>query len=215
MLRPRLASLLILFWCAIQVSSLLQLGFSLFRRPIGWVLVLVFLAMSAGLLLKKTWRWARASFLIMGALLAVFYAYAYFFWKPPCTESPGGCDTSWIPLQPLLVVAALLLLLKPLAFNVPLARSPFTYSTSQETANSRLNWSVVYVSLPVIGITGAILVMHRPPIIASKAVLLLAVVGVGILVSLLINLLRPCYERSDGRTRRIYDFLLRQFPPPD
>jgi hypothetical protein len=214
-LRPRLASLLILFWCAIQVSSLLQLGFGPFRRPIGWVLVLVFPAMSVGLLLKKTWGWARACFLTIGALFVVFYAYAYFFWKPRCTESPGGCDTTWILLQPLLVVAALLLLLKPLAFNGRLERSWFTYSTNQETANSRLNWSVVYVSVPVIAIAGTILVMHRPPSIASKAILLLAVVGVGSVVSLSINLLRPRYERSDGRTRRIYDFLLRQFPPPD
>lgn len=215
MMRPRLASLLILFWCAIQVSSLLQLGFSPFRRPIGWVLVLLFLAMSIGLLLKKTRGWARASFLIIGALSAVFYAYAYFFWKPPCTESPAGCDTSWILLQPLFVLAALMLLLRPLAFNGRLERSRFAYSTSEETANSRLNWSVVYASVPVIGVAGAVLVMHRPPIIASKAILLLAAVGVGIVVSLSINLLRPRYERSDGRTRRIYDFLLRQFPPPD
>jgi hypothetical protein len=113
-MRPRLSSLLILFWCAIQVLSLLQLGFSPFRRPVGWILVLVFLAMSVGLLLKKTWGWARASFLIIGTLFAVFYAYAYFFWKPPCANSPGGCDTPWILLQPLLVVAALLLLVKPL-----------------------------------------------------------------------------------------------------
>jgi hypothetical protein len=83
---------------------------------------------------------------------------------------------------------------------------------SQETANSRLNWSVVYVSAPVIGIVGAALVMHKPPIIASKTILLLVVVSVGIFVSVLINLLRPRYERSAGRTRRIYDFLL-QSPP--
>lgn len=84
-----------------------------------------------------------------------------------------------------------------------------------ETANSRLNWSVVFASAPVIGIVGAILVMHKPPIIASTRILLLTVVGAGIFVIVVVNWLRPRYEYSAGRTRQIYDFLLRQFPPPD
>jgi hypothetical protein len=101
------------------------------------------------------------------------------------------------------------------ASNNPLGPSRFTYSVSQEAVNSRLNWSVVYVSAPLIGIGGTILVMHRPPIIASKTILFLVVVGVGIFVTALANLLRPRYEHSAGRTRPIYDLLLRHFPPPD
>ena|SRR5450631_788248 len=95
------------------------------------------------------------------------------------------------------------------------ARMVLSDSTSKEATNSRLNWSIVYLSTPIIGIVGAMLVMHKPPIIESKAILLLAVVGVGIIVCMLVNWLRPRYELSVGRTRRVYDFLLRQFPPPD
>ncbi len=88
-------------------------------------------------------------------------------------------------------------------------------SLNQETANSRLNWSVVYATTPVIAIVGVILVFHKPPNIASKRTLLLAVVGAGFIATFLINWLRPRYEHSVGRTRRIYDFLLRQFSPLD
>jgi hypothetical protein len=88
-------------------------------------------------------------------------------------------------------------------------------SRLHETANSRLNWSVVCLSAPVIGIAGAILVVHKPPIIESKRMLLLAIFFVGIFVAVVGNLLRPRYEFSTGRTRRVYDFLLQQFPPPD
>jgi hypothetical protein len=86
--------------------------------------------------------------------------------------------------------------------------------TSQEKANSRLNWSVVYVGAPVIGIVGAIVVAHKHSSISYKTILL-AVISVGILGIALINWLRPRYEHSAGRTRQLYDFLLRQFPPPD
>jgi hypothetical protein len=88
-------------------------------------------------------------------------------------------------------------------------------SADQEAANSRLNWSVVYVCVPVIAIIGAVLVLHRPSFVASTRALLFAVVAIGIGVIILVNWARPRYENSAGRTRRIYDFLLRQFPPPD
>jgi hypothetical protein len=121
MIRSRVASILILSWLVIQVTSLLKLGFGPFRHPIGWVLVLIFLAMSAGLYQASTCRWARVSFLIIGSSFVVFYAYAYFLWKPPCTETFGGCDTSWIFLQPLLVLATLIVLFKPLSSNLRLS----------------------------------------------------------------------------------------------
>ena len=87
-------------------------------------------------------------------------------------------------------------------------------STTQEKANSRLDWSVCYVCAPVIGIVGAIVVMHKYSAVSYKTILLV-VIGVGILGIVLINWLRPRYENAEDRTRRIYDFLLRQFPPPD
>jgi hypothetical protein len=87
-------------------------------------------------------------------------------------------------------------------------------TASQEKTNSRLNWSVVYVGAAVIGIVGAIVVAHKRPVVHPKR-LLLVVISAGIFGILLINWLRPRYERSTGRTKRFYDFLLRQFPPPD
>ena len=88
-------------------------------------------------------------------------------------------------------------------------------SAGQEAANSRLNWSVVYACVPVIAIVGAVLVVHKPSFIASTRALLLAVVAIGIGVIILVNRVRPRYADSAGRTRCIYDFLLRQFPPLD
>ena len=86
-------------------------------------------------------------------------------------------------------------------------------SASQEKANSRLNWSVAFVGAAVIGIVGAVVVTQYPVVEPKK--LLLLVISVGIFGIALVNWLRPRYERSAGRTRRFYDFLLRQFPRPD
>jgi C4-dicarboxylate transporter len=86
--------------------------------------------------------------------------------------------------------------------------------TNEEKSNSRLNWSIVYVVAPVLGIVGAIIVDLEHSVIEPKR-LLLVVICVGVLGIVLINCLRPGYEHSAGRTRQFYDFLQRQFLPPD
>ena len=37
----------------------------------------------------------------------------------------------------------------------------------------------------------------------------------GVATGLVVNLVRPRYERTAGRWRSFYDFLLKQLPPPD
>jgi hypothetical protein len=37
----------------------------------------------------------------------------------------------------------------------------------------------------------------------------------GAVMALVVNLVRPRYERTAGRWRSLYDFLLKQMSPPD
>jgi hypothetical protein len=112
MSRARLASVLSLLWAAIQVGSLLVLGFYPPRHLSGWGIAIAFLVISGGLWLGKPW--ARVSLFAVGGILLAFYATLMYLRGFPCTKDSPGC-LIWAISQPALVVAALATLLSPLA----------------------------------------------------------------------------------------------------
>jgi hypothetical protein len=115
MSRARLGSLLALLWSAVQVWSLFNLRFYPSQHPLGWTLCVVFLAISTGLWLRQPW--ARTAFLVVGGVLLVSYAVAYYFAQTPCMKDMSGCHPLLILSQPLLTAVGLATLAKPLASN--------------------------------------------------------------------------------------------------
>jgi hypothetical protein len=118
--RARLASLLTLLWSAIQGWSLLLLGFYPAYHIVAWGLCVVFLAVAVGLWLAKPW--ARVSYLVLGGGFVIFYVVAWYLTGFPCAEGSSGCNVPLVLSQPMLTIATLAILLKPLASNPTIER---------------------------------------------------------------------------------------------
>ena len=103
--------------------------------------------------------------------------------------------------------------LRPLMLGVRL-HMPSEPSDSPEPPDRRINWSIyVLVGATTCLVTGgAAPALHLPgrgSLWFGLAVFLGAVIG------FVVNRLRPRYDKTVGRWRSFYDFLLRQMPPPD
>ena len=117
--RARLASVLIALWSAVQAWSLLLIHYYPAQHPIGWILCVVFLAISIGLWLSRPW--ARVLFLVVGSGFVVFYA-ATFYFTGLCTGDSSSCNVLLVLSQPVLTIAALATLVRSLASNPTIER---------------------------------------------------------------------------------------------
>jgi len=120
MIRSRLASVLALLWSAVQAWSLMLLGFRPALHVVGWGLCVVFLTIAVGLWLAKPW--ARISFLVIGSGFVIFYVGAYYLSDLPCARDSSGCNIPLILSQPILTIATLAILFRPLASNPTIER---------------------------------------------------------------------------------------------
>ena len=120
MSRVRLASVLTVVWCAIQVWSLLLLRFYPTHHVAAWALCVIFLAVAVGLWLAKPW--ARVSYLVLGGGFVIFYVVAWYLTGFPCAEGSSGCNVPLVLSQPMLTIATLAILLRPLASNPTIER---------------------------------------------------------------------------------------------
>ena len=119
MIRARLASLLTVLWSVIQAWSLLLLHFYPSRHFVGWGLCAVSLTIAIGLWLAKPW--ARVSFLVFGGGFVIFYAAAYYLAVFPC-DHDSSCNIPLVLSQPILMIATLGILFRPLASNPTIER---------------------------------------------------------------------------------------------
>lgn len=84
-----------------------------------------------------------------------------------------------------------------------------------EPANSRIGWSIYFLSVVVACFICGLLVPFRlVPFVSGKSCFFVAI-GLGCVFAVAVNLFRPRYESATGRWRAFYDFLLKQLPPPD
>jgi uncharacterized membrane protein len=120
MSRARLASLLTLLWSAIQAWSLVLLGFYPAFHIVGWGLCAIFLTIAIGLWFAKPW--ARVSFLVLGSGFVIFYIAAYYLARLPCASDSSSCNIPLVLSQPMLTIATLAILLRPLASNPTMER---------------------------------------------------------------------------------------------
>jgi hypothetical protein len=120
MSRVRLASVLTVLWCLVQAWSLLLLRFYPAQRVVAWGICVVFLAVAIGLWLAKPW--ARVSYLFLGGGFLIFYAISSYLTGFPCAEGSSGCNVPLILSQPMLTIATLAILLRPLAPNPTIER---------------------------------------------------------------------------------------------
>ena len=118
--RARLASVLAVAWAAIQAWSLLLLRFYPPQHIVGWSLCVAFLLVAIGLWLARPW--ARVLLLVLGVGFIVFYAAGFFVTGLPCAGDGSNCNIPLVLSQPLVTVAALVALLKPLASNPTMER---------------------------------------------------------------------------------------------
>src|SRR5712692_3004940 len=97
------------------------LGFPSCTSCCRWGLCVVFLTIAVGLWLAKPW--ARISFLVIGSGFVVFYAGAYYLSDLPCARDSSGCNIPLILSQPILTIATLAILFRPLASNPTIERN--------------------------------------------------------------------------------------------
>lgn len=83
-----------------------------------------------------------------------------------------------------------------------------------ETADSKLSWSIVLVVVACFVIPAGVMAPLQVFGISSKDWFFIAL-AVGLVVAFGLNFVRARYGNSSGRLKRLYDFLLRQFPRPD
>jgi hypothetical protein len=131
MVRARYASVILLLWCALQAWSLLAFeNIVHHRRLVGWGVIAIFLAIAGGLWFAK--RWARIALLLIGgALLIAYVAIAYFDGAGCSNHSHWFRCYSMVYSQPLLVVVALAILVRPLAPKSQFERSRGAPSVNQ------------------------------------------------------------------------------------
>jgi hypothetical protein len=119
MARARFASVLVLGWSAIQVWTLLLLHFYPLQHIVGWSLSVLALLIAIALWVEKPW--ARVLFLVFGGGFVVFYAVVFYLSGFSCATG-SGCSIPLLLSQPLLLIAALALMVRPLASNPTIER---------------------------------------------------------------------------------------------
>ena len=120
MARARIASVLVIGWGAIQVWTLLLLHFYPPQHIVGWSLCVVALLVAIALWLAKPW--ARVLFLVFGSGFVVFYVVVFYLSGFSCATDSSGCSIPLLLSQPLLMIAALALLVRPMASNPTIER---------------------------------------------------------------------------------------------
>jgi len=118
--RARLASVLVVAWSGVQAWSLLLLRFYPAQHMTGWILCAMFLAIAVGLWLAKPW--ARVLFLAVGSGFVVFYAAGFFLTDLPCAKESSSCNVPLLLSQPVLMIAALAILFRPMTSNRTIER---------------------------------------------------------------------------------------------
>ena len=84
-----------------------------------------------------------------------------------------------------------------------------------EPQNRRVGWSIYVLAMAVSClICGGFAPWGLFPALSGGAWFWIAGV-LGGATALVVNLVRPRYERAVGKWRSFYDFLLKQMPPPD
>ena len=91
----------------------------------------------------------------------------------------------------------------------------FKHPNAPDHPDRRITWSIYML---VVGgfclIFGGFAPSGLLPFLSGGAWFWISVV-LGGAIALIVNLLRPRYERTHGRWRSFYDFLLNQMAPPD
>ena len=81
--------------------------------------------------------------------------------------------------------------------------------------NSWISLSIYVLIIAVFCLIGGVLAQFRIlPFLSGRGCFWVAL-SIGCVTALVVNFLRPRYERARGRWRAFYDFLLKQLPPPD
>lgn len=84
-----------------------------------------------------------------------------------------------------------------------------------EPPDRRISWSIyLLVTAGFAVIFGGLAPMGLFPVLSGGAGFWVALF-LGGATGLVVNLVRPRYERTAGKWRAFYDFLLKQVPPPD
>jgi hypothetical protein len=92
---------------------------------------------------------------------------------------------------------------------------PVEQPETPEDPDRRINWSIyLLVTAGFVVIFGGLAPMGVFPILSGGVGFWIALL-LGGATGLVVNLVRPRYERTAGRWRSFYDFLLEQLPPPD
>jgi len=78
-----------------------------------------------------------------------------------------------------------------------------------ERPDRRISWSVFMAIGAVFALAGGAAAPFIGPLSFGLAICLAAVTG------FVVNRVRPHYDIAVGRWRSLYDFLLKQMPPPD
>jgi hypothetical protein len=84
-----------------------------------------------------------------------------------------------------------------------------------EPPNSRISWSIYVLILACFCLIGGLLAPFGLFHFLSGRACFWVALGFGCVTALVVNLLRPRYDSATGRWRVIYDYLLKQLPPPD
>jgi hypothetical protein len=81
-----------------------------------------------------------------------------------------------------------------------------------EPPNKRISWSIYALSMCITGLLCGLTIVSFP---VHKTHAFWISFGIGSSVAPIVNLLRPKYENTGRFWKPIYEFLLKQMPPPD
>ena len=85
---------------------------------------------------------------------------------------------------------------------------------TSESPNARISWSIYLLGLVLsCSICGMLAPFGFFALLGGEWFLIAIVFGGA--TALVVNFVRPRYERATGRWRTFYNFLLKQLPPPD
>ena len=89
------------------------------------------------------------------------------------------------------------------------------HSDIPEPPNRRIGWSIYVLSVFVSGLICGALALFRHFTFLSGGMWFGVATAFGCMIAIVVNLVRPRYERTSGWWQAFYDFLLRQLPSPD
>jgi peptidoglycan/LPS O-acetylase OafA/YrhL len=84
-----------------------------------------------------------------------------------------------------------------------------------ESPDRRISWSIYMLTVVIFCLFGAGVATSGVLPVLSGGAWFWIVLVLGGVTSLVVNCIRPKYERAAGRWKLFYKFLLRQMPPPD